>query len=192
MMSDNEALEWAENEHRSKMLCDAYAPELAAAVRRLRSELIEAQERIKQLESMPPLRDGVSPELWCNTYDLAKMAEVRANELSLHTLELGNALRAAEAENTHLERWKAEQLAVEASWDAQAVGKLIGCKLGENIRSAIEPYIRELQAKCAVLENSLKLCDMERGRYQIKSSEMEIENKKLRRLLNDEHRKGSE
>jgi hypothetical protein len=33
--------------------------------------------------------------------------------------------------------------------------------------------LKTLRAKCAELENSLKLCDMERGRYQVKCAAME-------------------
>jgi hypothetical protein len=48
-----------------------------------------------------------------------------------------------------LERWKREQLAVERSWDPQAVGKLLGMTLGTSIRKNIQPEIEKLQAQLA-------------------------------------------
>ena len=46
-----------------------------------------------------------------------------------------------------LAAWKESALAVEASWDCQAVGKLLGIPLGSDIRAGIEPGIRALLAR---------------------------------------------
>lgn len=46
-----------------------------------------------------------------------------------------------------LRAWKDSALAVERSWDCQAVGKLLGIPLGSDIRSQIEPAIRALIAR---------------------------------------------
>jgi len=48
------------------------------------------------------------------------------------------------AKMADLERWKTEQLAVEAQWDAQKVGALLGVPLGADIRPQIEPRVQEL------------------------------------------------
>jgi threonyl-tRNA synthetase len=53
-----------------------------------------------------------------------------------------------------LARWQPEQLAVEATWDVQAVGKLIGCGFGEDIRAQIYPAIEQLQAENAKLKEA--------------------------------------
>ena len=63
-------------------------------------------------------------------------------------------LKALTAERDELRRWKDEALAVEASWDCQAVGKLIGVPLGQNIRPCIEPAIRRYQQDIDTLMNN--------------------------------------
>lgn len=60
------------------------------------------------------------------------------------------ALRARVAE---LETWKREQLAVEASWDVQEVGRLLDIRPGINIRPRIAAGIRLLRAQNTDLEN---------------------------------------
>lgn len=55
-----------------------------------------------------------------------------------------------------LARWKKEALAVEAQWDCQAVGKLIGVKLGDHIRPNIEPKVRELISQRDSADNLLR------------------------------------
>ena len=54
-----------------------------------------------------------------------------------------------------IEAWKREQLAVEATWDIQAVGKLIGVGLGENIRPQIYPAIEKLTAELAAAREEI-------------------------------------
>ena len=54
--------------------------------------------------------------------------------------------RTLEREIADLARWKAEALAVEASWDCQAVGKALGLTLGSSIRPAILPAIQKMLA----------------------------------------------
>jgi hypothetical protein len=48
-----------------------------------------------------------------------------------------------------LQKWKTETLEVESQWCVQAVGGAIGLTLGERIRPAILPYIRNLQDELA-------------------------------------------
>jgi hypothetical protein len=43
-----------------------------------------------------------------------------------------------------LQKWKDEQMAVESSWDCQAVGKMLGMTMGVEIRREIAPKIAEL------------------------------------------------
>jgi hypothetical protein len=54
---------------------------------------------------------------------------------------------ALQDEKTQLERWKAEAVAVAASWDVQAVGKLIGAQPGTDICPQIEPFLRAIIAE---------------------------------------------
>ena len=56
-----------------------------------------------------------------------------------------------------LQRWKDESLEVEASWDCQAVGKIIGVELGKNIRKDILPFILKQKARIKELEGALEL-----------------------------------
>lgn len=48
-----------------------------------------------------------------------------------------------------LRRWKAEQMAVESSWDAQAVGTELGVVWGQAIRPQILPAILKLKIDLA-------------------------------------------
>lgn len=58
-------------------------------------------------------------------------------------------LEKAEAEIAALQRWKDEALAVESTWDCQAVAKEIGIKLGGDIRKAILSWTREAKEEIA-------------------------------------------
>lgn len=49
-----------------------------------------------------------------------------------------------ERERDELRQWKAEQLAVEATWDERKVGKLLNVPLGSTIRLAIQPAIESM------------------------------------------------
>lgn len=51
-----------------------------------------------------------------------------------------------ETELNTLQQWKDEQLAVEATWGAQEVGKELGLALGSPIRPQILPAIKILKA----------------------------------------------
>jgi hypothetical protein len=62
-----------------------------------------------------------------------------------------------ERENASLRSWKESALAVEASWDCQAVGKALGLTLGAAIRPAILPGIVEMKAKLAKAKQELAL-----------------------------------
>lgn len=54
-----------------------------------------------------------------------------------------------ERELNDLTRWKAEALEVDASWDPQAIGKLLGMTLGTPIHQNIQPAIEKLLAQLA-------------------------------------------
>lgn len=56
-------------------------------------------------------------------------------------LELREAMK---EEVEQLRRWKTEQMAVESSWDEQAVAKLLGLTLGQSIRPQIQSAIDRL------------------------------------------------
>ena len=62
---------------------------------------------------------------------------------------------ALQDEKTQLERWKAEAMAVAASWDVQAVGKLIGAQPGSSICQQIEPFLRAIIAERDALKARL-------------------------------------
>ena len=55
-----------------------------------------------------------------------------------------NCMAADEIER--LTAWKAEALAVEATWDIQAIGKMLNLPLGASIRAEIGPAIERLTA----------------------------------------------
>jgi hypothetical protein len=57
-------------------------------------------------------------------------------------------------EVTELRRWKTEALAVEASWDQQAVGRALGMTLGTPIRAGILPAVEKLKAELASLRHA--------------------------------------
>ena len=59
--------------------------------------------------------------------------------------EAGNAT--LRHERDALAAWRRSVLAVESSWDCQAVGKLLNLPLGSDIRANIEPGIRALLAR---------------------------------------------
>lgn len=50
-------------------------------------------------------------------------------------------------ERDQLAAWKQSALDVEKTWNVQSIGKLIGLRLGQPIRSEIEPAIRALMEK---------------------------------------------
>lgn len=79
----------------------------------------------------------MSEPIWHNADDIRQIVEL-------------------EVENKSLKNWKIEQLAVEAAWDVQAVGKLIGCKLGTPVRPEIEPYIKHSTKRITELESQLR------------------------------------
>ena len=62
------------------------------------------------------------------------------------------ALAALREENERLKEWKRSALEVESSWDCQAVAKVIGIPLGEDIRKHILPHILNLRSRLAAAE----------------------------------------
>lgn len=67
--------------------------------------------------------------------------------------QLARALKAEEAlakvnlENAALRDWKESAQRVEAEWDVQAVGKLLGVPLGESVREHVQPKVAALAAE---------------------------------------------
>lgn len=64
-----------------------------------------------------------------------------------------NRLAMAEAGRDELRRWKAEQMAVEATWNPQAVGDALGIVLGAPIRENILPLVEDLKDRLAKAES---------------------------------------
>jgi hypothetical protein len=62
----------------------------------------------------------------------------------------------ARAEVARLADWKAQQMQVEASWDAQSVADELGLPLGVSIRPEILPRIKALKAEVARLREALE------------------------------------
>src|ERR1700761_2454186 len=60
------------------------------------------------------------------------------------------------SELSRLRNWKAEQIAVEASWDEQAVGRQLELPLGFPIRPFIEPRIGGLKERLARLSEEVQ------------------------------------
>jgi len=77
---------------------------------------------------------------------------VRGNAL----LDLKGYITALQAEADALRAWKESALAVEASWDAQAVARLLEIPLGADIRAAIQPAIEKLKAERDALREALQ------------------------------------
>jgi DNA repair exonuclease SbcCD ATPase subunit len=100
-------------------------------------------------------------------------------------LALQQRVRELEAERDELKRWKAEQLAVESTWDAQVVGKLIGCKWGEGIREKIEPFIKDTIAERDRLKAELAECKSERTK---RIKQLEIGYDELRKICNKQQK----
>lgn len=71
-----------------------------------------------------------------------------------------------ERERDELARWKKEALLVESRWDCQKVGKLLGLRLGEDIRPNIELKIRELLDARHQVETRLNDALAELHRFQ--------------------------
>lgn len=65
-----------------------------------------------------------------------------------------------ETELNVLQQWKDEQLAVEVTWDAQAVGKELNLPLGSPIRPQILPAIQKLKAALEREQLRLVACDV--------------------------------
>ncbi len=61
-------------------------------------------------------------------------------------LKLCEFYSAGNIEIEKLQRWKDQILQMDSEWDVQAVGKLLGLTLGDNIRPAIQPGIEKLHA----------------------------------------------
>jgi DNA repair exonuclease SbcCD ATPase subunit len=57
---------------------------------------------------------------------------------------LTSEINAVTEQRDRLQRWKDEQLAIEIKWNPQAVGRLLGMTVGDEIREGIEPAIRSL------------------------------------------------
>jgi len=62
------------------------------------------------------------------------------------------------AEIDRLKRWKSEQMAVESSWDPQAIGQELGLPLGSDIRPQILPAIVDLKRELAEAREEIDEC----------------------------------
>ena len=105
-----------------------------------------AREYFLQMTDSTNWHDGAGPE-WAEAMSCVHEGVMEFWDELEENHGSPTALRIQE-----LERWKAEQLEVEASWDPQAVGRLIGLPLGYPIRPSIQAAIEDLQANVAALE----------------------------------------
>jgi len=71
-------------------------------------------------------------------------------------------MRKAESELAELRAWKESALAVEREWDAQAIAKLLGGRLGRSCRAIIAEQVPKLVAENAALRAALqKMVDIQ-------------------------------
>lgn len=96
----------------------------------LRAQLEEANKRILELEHRQP-------------HNVTLQIKVTDLEEKLASAQQENEKLRAEV--ARLRDWKVSALAVEARWDIQNVGKLLGLTPGQDIRSQIEPAIARLK-----------------------------------------------
>jgi hypothetical protein len=120
------------------------------------------------------------------TDHIAAMKEKDRDISDLLALSYGehDALQLAVEQIAALQRWKDESLAVEESWDCQAVGKAIGIKLGGNIREGILPWVIAAKHAVATLQaittaqteyNTLELARIAHLQEKITVAEIEID-----------------
>ena len=98
-------------------------------------------------------------QMYATMVDPLESSEMKVKELcelllarAAEDVESLARLASAEARVRELETWKESQLAVEASWDDQAVGRELGLTLGSPIRPQILPAIKDLRAKLSESE----------------------------------------
>lgn len=72
--------------------------------------------------------------------------------------------RKLERERDELAAWKESAMIVSRQCDIQAVGTLLNVPLGHPVHPAIEPGIRELQAKLAIANGALEWANAELGK----------------------------
>lgn len=80
----------------------------------------------------------VAPDGWATARDLERESDRLA------------------AENAELQAWKESAMQVESEWDEQAVGHLLGMRLGSSIRAGIQPAIEKLLRDRAMLREALE------------------------------------
>lgn len=95
-----------------------------------------------------PRTDAESARLFGGKFNMGEICELM--EAFARTLE---------RELAQLERWKAEQMAVESAWDCQAVGKLLDLPLGTDIRRNIQPEIERLRARASLASDLAALVE---------------------------------
>lgn len=74
--------------------------------------------------------------------------------------DLEDEIERLQNENKRLQAWKDSALAVEATWDEQAVGRALNVGLGQSIRDKILPSIKNLRT--VAIEDFLKLLKSKR------------------------------
>lgn len=100
-------------------------------------------ESSNQAELFKEVRESLDGWAWHDIMKDAEGVDYIADNRSLRAL------------NEALEKWKAEQLQVEAQWDVQAIGRLLGLKLGDHVRPAIQPAIERLQREADEMREAL-------------------------------------
>lgn len=127
-------------------------------VRRLGRGRWEPARIVMEGETTRPLGDDDAFEVYSLADELYRAKDderpdiVAAIREILDNKPLGVMTLDESLELRTLADWKAEQLAVESEWDAQAVGRLLRVPLGQSVRAAIQPGIEALQRRVAELK----------------------------------------
>jgi len=157
-------LELMLNEHKMALkLSDAHNNELAQKLEiawEQRDEALEYADKLAQglPDGMLPKDIEVLREANCGlAMELTAVTEQRDELLQYNEAFRKETLICADCDairkeeydqaieqRDRLQRWKDEQLAIEIKWNPQAVGRLLGMTVGDEIREGIEPAIRSL------------------------------------------------
>lgn len=100
---------------------------------------------------------------------------------------LGMATSAADRmrqEITRLRAWKNEQLAVEAEWDARAVGRELELPLGTSIRAGILPAIQRLKSELATQRQEIERLNRHFMSAQETVSSLEVMQRRMETISN--------
>lgn len=118
--------------------------------------LADEVRRLRLLEEPETRGTTMAAELRAECNNMTAQERADATEAAMALINSGDTIERLRAENTRLKQWKAEQLQVEACWDPQKIGKLLGMPLGMAIRANIEHHIIKLIARAEAAEKELE------------------------------------